>query len=180
MCLLINSIFHTEYNKYREYKYFPKCFVADRDIHCVKVLQQNQLGIKPYFTPFQKSPVDFVNGVAEIKTNIKRRKYNFRVVIVCGKFYIYDGVHSLCYIQPEYLTLNNVECKDAIIPKGTKFYVGNNKDIVSEKLLVFENEGDYKKYKEGKEIFDMKQNYQSCGYGDSRMAQKLQEIVTQV
>ena len=38
----------------------------------------------------------------------------------------------------------------AIIPKGSKFYIGNDCDIASSNLVVFENEA---KYNENKEYF---------------------------
>ena len=53
----------------------------------------------------------------------------------------------------------------AIIPKGSKFYIGSNCDIASSNLVVFENETKYNENKEyfGDEPIEFSEYYKKFG-----------------
>ena len=60
------------------------------------------------------------------------------------------GIHAcrtLKFAHTVMCDTNNPFLFPAIIPKGSKYYIGNNKDIVSTNLIVFENEFRYEEYK---------------------------------
>ena len=162
MCLYIDKCVHTETMKYRN-RTLPKPFVANKDIPCVKYLIVHLLGdflddvklphrIIEYVTPYYEKRVAFdKNGVAEIVTDVNSKKLPFVIIKEdYGKimFVVENGVHS--WGKEKEATLfdkiyNHTPFK-AIIPKGAMFYVGQNGDLVSNRLLIFKTEDALKQY----------------------------------
>lgn len=147
MCLYIENAVHTETMKYRNQD-IPKPLVADKDILCFKHLRKNVYHY--YYTPYQLKTVEFnKNGVAELVSNVKSEKLPFTMnkSLLSLGFIITKGIHSFSFKKhPYYGTL----CFKAIIPQGALYYVGNNKDLVSSKLIIFEDDDAYEKYENGK------------------------------
>lgn len=128
----------------------PEPKIAKRNIHVWKGLIK--LNNKPYTTPFRNTTILFLKGVA-IQTAVLRRE-------ICrhetGFYYIVnEGIHAALtkrkirsifdkIVPSEYQSFHH-----AIIPKGSKYYIGKivEQDIVSNQLLVFETEEDYKQYR---------------------------------
>lgn len=104
--------------------------IATKDIRCYKWLKNRNSIL---LTPFQEKPVVFKNGIAVQETD------NFSY----GTFgFIYKGIHS--YQIWDYVYNG---CYYSIIPKGTQYYIGNNNDLVSLKLIIFKNKFRYWIYK---------------------------------
>lgn len=118
MCLVIDLYRHPTL----------KPFVAKYDIPVKKLLTKDRRG--NYFTLYRGYSVIFSNGIATLEACLEKPKK----VSIQGHFnyIINEGIHSWrsnpgCYI------INN-----AIIPKGTLYYIGRDNDIVSEKLIIYE------------------------------------------
>lgn len=113
-------------------------FIASRDIKCYKMLRRRIT--KGYVTPFINATILFKNGVCIQQCD--------KFGISCSKdginkLYIFEGIHSSIYD-----IFDNFYCfKIAIIPKGTQYYVGNDNDLVSLKLIIFKNKFRYWIYK---------------------------------
>ena len=157
MCLVINENIHEERMSYRDYTKLPKPFITQKDIHCLKVLLKVlKRTEKGWITPFIKSSVPFNNGVATLEVEKSRKKFPFGFEYdVYGKQYLVnEGIHSLGYKNYGYI---DYQCCffEAIIPKGSIIYFGMAGDIVSDKLLVFENKKQYKEYIKDKDVFDV-------------------------
>lgn len=105
--------------------------VATRDIHCYKWLMDLNSHL---FTPFQKELIVFKNGIAIQETD--NFGYGFN-----GD--IYEGIHSSSQTYFGYYYRSYY----SIIPKGTKYYIGNDNDFVSLKLIIFKNKFRYWIYK---------------------------------
>jgi hypothetical protein len=158
MCLYVNAKYHTP----EEYAgYVPK--VADRDILVYKVLQTDGAF---YYTPYVDCPVYFDNGRAELvprrsvygsdgtlKLDAEPASLSARLdfagypVVDYGvhaftaKFAARNDINSLkkmeeiakvCWGPDSHYIL----CK-AIIPKGSKYFVGEDSDIVTDRLVIF-------------------------------------------
>ena len=148
MCLSVNLDFH----KVKNGK--PIALVAKQSILVYKVLEVKN---NHYYTPYMLKAANFDDeyGMFFYKTTRFgiNRTYSY-------KRYHYDvlrGIHS--YFDFDAANLNNDYLNKifgisnshyAIIPKGSKFYIGSNYDIASSNLVVFENEA---KYNENKEYF---------------------------
>lgn len=147
MCLSVNLGFH----KVKDNK--PIALVAKQSILVYKVLEVEG---KHYYTPFISKGINFDDeyGMFFYKTT----KFSINRAYFFGQYH-YDvlrGIHS--YFDFDKANGTNGYLKNfgisnihyAIIPKGSKFYVGSNCDIASSNLVVFENET---KYNENKEYF---------------------------
>lgn len=132
MCLTINPKEHRFWFNH----YVPK--VAKEDILVYKRLLLREEG---YITACRAYPVTFTDGIAVLEATIIVEKWMYRCVTKWHKDRIIGlGIHS--YRTPPFCLRVNF----AIIPKGTTFYVGDNNDIVSEKLIIFQFEDHYKEY----------------------------------
>ena len=153
MCLYINDYIHDELMCYRNYTKLPKPFVAQKDIHCLKVLETDGFGNR-WFTPFMYSFIHFNNGVAtlEVKKSRKKFPFYFNYSYSCS-YYISEGVHSLVRKNDIYICADR-HYFDAVIPKGSMLYFGEDGDIVSDKLLIFGIPA-YLEYKEKNDVFDI-------------------------
>ena len=152
MCLSVNLDFHKVKNDK------PIALVAKQSILVYKVLEVKN---KHYYTPYMLKAVNFDGeyGMFFYKTTrfsfdkeyLSKRNYKHLVV---------KGAHSYVNLARanydkiffEILSgsTKNTHIHYAIIPKGSKFYIGNDCDIASSNLVVFENET---KYNENKEYF---------------------------
>ena len=73
----------------------------------------------------------------------KELDFNERVVIRVG-FHLYDNIRDA---ETSYVFYHGGEhIKPAIIPKGAEYCIGDDGDIVANKIIVFENEDQRKKY----------------------------------
>ena len=136
MCLIVDTKIHK-----RKFLFSrkPKYLIAKEDIKCYKVLLSHNEFIKVYTTPYRCYPVNFVDGRAELKAKIKSPKSI--ETTICTAYGINEGIHScccytkaLCYKK----ILKPVKIFDAIIPKGTKYYIGVGDEFVSERLIIRE------------------------------------------
>jgi len=132
MCLVISKKHHC----------FNRPRIASKDIKVYKILDQNQ---ENYFTPFWRIPVKFSSGIAELESPLGK--------VYCKTFncnYINEGIHAYrtlehtCFIA---ISRENPIICTAIIPKGSKYYIGACADVVSTKLIIFEKDSLYTEYK---------------------------------
>lgn len=117
MCLSINKKFHKN----------NKPLKAEKDIRVYKCLDVNQFGIT---TPFMYYPINFEEG----KCILTSRKLK-----VTSEDTIIEGIHAYCTKERATVTSSmfpetGTTIFKAFIPKGTKYFIGDNGDIVSEKL----------------------------------------------
>ena len=144
MCLSVNLDFHKVKNDK------PIALVAKQSILVYKMLE---IEGKHYYTPFISKGINFDNeyGMFFYKTtkfSIDRDDQHHYDVL--------RGIHSCIDFDKancisgyfKIFGVSNIHY--AIIPKGSKFYIGSDCDIVSSNLVVFENEA---KYNENKEYF---------------------------
>lgn len=111
MCLVISLRYH---------KYQLEPLIANEDILVYKRL--NHYGkSKDYYTPVMDTIVNFYRNKAILQDN-------FGLWNGC----VEEGIHSY-YVEKE----NPFGMHYAIIPKGTKFFIGCDGDVVSEKLIIY-------------------------------------------
>ena len=143
MCLSVNLGFH----KVKSNK--PVALVTKQSILVYKVLSSTD-GVH-YYTPFILKSINFDDeyGMFFYKTtkfSIDRDDQHHYDVL--------RGIHSCIDFDKAncisgYFKIFGVSTIHyAIIPKGSKFYIGSDCDIVSSNLVVFENEAKYNEYKE--------------------------------
>lgn len=132
MCLTIDPKKHRFWFNH----YVPK--VAQEDILVYKSLFLREEG---YVTGCRAYPVTFTDGIAVLEATIVVEKCPYRSATKWHKDRVIGpGIHSF-HTSPFCLRTNF-----AIIPKGTTFYVGDNNDMVSEKLVIFQFEHYYRDY----------------------------------
>ena len=155
MCLSVNLNFH----KVKNGK--PIALVAKQSILVYKVLEVKG---RHYRTPYMSKAVNFDDeyGMFFYKTtrfSIDRVRFFYQ-----GREYreylVARGIHSHIDLAKANCTISYIKIlcdlnaipniHYAIIPKGSKFYIGAEGDIASSNLVVFENEV---KYNENKEYF---------------------------
>ena len=138
MCLTINKKCHSLRNGK------PLAKIAKKDIKCYKLLVIKSRGTifsngchKRYIdwmTPYKCYNVKFKDGHCILRAKISPIKINpYKDVI--GK-----GIHS--FLSKDVNGLGGYRF-NAIIPKGTRYYIGDCGDMVSEKLIIYED--NYKK-----------------------------------
>ena len=118
MCLIIDSTKHKKLFGF----YLPK--IAKKDIPVYKELYHCCSG--QIETPYQEYPVLFHEKKAVLKSIFTRHGGS-----------IYKGIHAY---RKEISGLLNWKIHKAIIPKGSLYYIGMHLDIVSTKLIIFEND----------------------------------------
>lgn len=149
MCLSVNLDFH----KVKDNK--PIALVAKQSILVYKVLEV--IG-KHYRTPYMLESVNFDDeyGMLFYKTTrfsfdkeyLSKRNYKHLVVKGAHSYFSLDRAnYDKIFFE---ILSGSATIHYAIIPKGSKFYIGSNYDIASSNLVVFENED---KYNENKEYF---------------------------
>ena len=115
MCLIINSI---HYNRRNEIKPFE----ARKNILVYKRLIIDEYG--QLITPYRCYPINFKDGICELQAEFEIWRNE-----------VSQGIHA--YTIPN--TREN-GCYNAVIPKGTKFFIGWNNDIVAERLIIYAND----------------------------------------
>ena len=146
MCLTINMTIHKKENK----KYVP--FVAETDLRVYKCLDYEN---GEYCTPFQYLPIVFENNMKHLHANIILESFNK----------IHVGIHSFHDIWYVISTTNQFHKSSgtkkhwAVIPKGSKFYIGIAGDVVSEDLIIFKRRKDYRAYKKEHDVKNMETFY---------------------
>lgn len=135
MCLTINDTFHKK----------GKSLKAEQNILVYKVLERGF--DEKYYTPYQGMPINFnPNDGMFFYKNTRLLRGD-----IAGS--IANGIHSF-FNDAKADALANKFYKEsmhyAIIPKGSRFFIGENGDIVSTNLVVFKTKKDYLK---GKKLF---------------------------
>ena len=146
MCLYINTKVH----KKQKGEKFPAPFIADENILVFKFLIKQWVEKKCwYLTPYQTKIITFnENNYCLVKSDLIDIFCPFGIqfsqsVLDNKRFYkVFEGIHSYYEDNAD----DWGEKHYAIIPKGTKFYIGDSGDIVSQKLIIFKNQNAYKQY----------------------------------
>lgn len=123
MCLIINS----------------KRLKAETDILCYKCLDKKEDG--EYCTPFEYFPIEFVDGICKMESEL----YHHSEFVDVG-IHSYTLIDKAKEVRAEFHNIAGTDIYLAIIPKGADYYIGKNVDIVSDKLIIFETDEDFKKY----------------------------------
>ena len=152
MCLSVNLDFHKVKNDK------PIALIAKQSILVYKVLEVKN---KHYYTPYMLKFANFDDeyGMFFYKTT----RFSFDKEYLSKRNYkhlVARGIHSHIDLAKANCTISYLKIlcdlnaipniHYAIIPKGSKFYIGTEGDIASSNLVVFENET---KYNENKEYF---------------------------
>ena len=112
-----------------------------------------------YSTPFYYFPVYFEDGKCVLK--VKHFTYNNdeKVIIVEEGIHSYYNKSSAQKIESVFYNTYGTNRHYAIIPKGVKYYIGNDGDVVSTELIIFETEEDYNQYVKSSEKICVINNY---------------------
>ena len=129
MCLFVNMYIH------------PDAEPLSRDVDLLVYKHLTVIG-SSYITPIMCTPVCFVNGIAFLKSGIELKGFNFSADIRKCSYQCDKGVHSRISKHRSYPWKRF----RAIIPGGTKFFVGEHGDIVAEKIIIFKTYFSYLKY----------------------------------
>ena len=152
MCLSVNLDFHKVKNDK------PIALIAKQSILVYKVLE---IRGKHYRTPYMIKSINFDDeyGMFFYKTTrfsfdkeyLSKRNYKHLVARGIHSYVNLDRAdYDKIYFEILSGSTTTTHIHYAIIPKGSKFYIGNDCDIASSNLVVFENET---KYNENKEYF---------------------------
>lgn len=144
MCLTVDNHYH------------PKgvSLKAEADISVIKVL--TYLGNDEFCTPYLCMGIKFTDGVYcyKAKRLIKSKMTKYNLFPMYDKtLLIRNGIHSFTTDSAAQLCIasrlsSNRMMFCAIIPKGSRFFIGEDDDIVSTNLIVFKTKEDYIKYKQ--------------------------------
>ena len=127
--------------KDKRYHVFNRPLIAEEDIVCYKQLYVNYMG--EITTPYTNTPIP----IKCIQKN-QRKRVPFKAEIL-NKFgfvwnhvlgfsnIVEDGfIHTFSF-APCYLDLSrNERIFKCIIPKGTKYFIGNDDDYASEQIII--------------------------------------------
>lgn len=129
MCLIISKVYHK-----KDKSNMIKCLVAQEDILVYKRLDCTN---GEYCTPFQYMPIIFTKGkYAYNKVNMPKSKYYWNDTIKVG-IHAYTTKNAAITISNAFYYNSGTSMRYAIIPKGSKFYIGTDEDIVSNNLIVY-------------------------------------------
>lgn len=130
--------------------------VAKTDLLVYKCLDSHHTG--EFCTPFQYIPVVFENGMAVIDGGkrallVEWEHYSDRRAVRVVNY----GVHAYtkkiaAEATASYFRDCGTKAYYAVIPKGCKYYLGTDSDIVSTKMIVFKSKRDYDNYAKEKDI----------------------------
>lgn len=145
MCLSVNLTCHKVKNNK------PIALVAEQSILVYKIIEKDDNN--HYFTPYSYMPINFDDeyGMFFYKTT----KFSFEKHCWDNRYYVMSGIHTFAEIEDAEDSLRflstgcgaNVKLYNAIIPKGSKFFIGKDGDIASSNLVVFKNKTKYNKNK---------------------------------
>ena len=163
MCLSVSLNFH----RVKDNK--PIALVAKQSILVYKVLE---IEGKHYYTPFISKGINFDDeyGMFFYKTtrfSINRTyyygQYHYDVLRGIHSYFDFDKANDSSDFLNKIFVVSNIHY--AIIPKGSKFYIGSNCDIASSNLVVFENKAKYNENKEyfGDEPIEFSEYYKKFG-----------------
>ena len=145
MCLSVNLNYHkVEDNK-------PIALIAKQSLLVYKVLSSTD-GVH-YHTPFQYQSINFDDkyGMFFYETTkfsiFEDLDYEYNVT--CG-IHSFMDIHIANLVKKYFQkrSIIRIVIRHAIIPKGSKFYIGVDGDVVSNDLVVFESKTKYNKNKE--------------------------------
>ena len=118
--------------------------IAEKDILVFKCLDYR---CGEYATSFRYHPIRFdSDNKAELSAEIQKGDFD---TILTG-IHAYRNLGYATNIAYSYHLLFKTEVHYAIIPKGTKYYIGEHEDIVAERMIIFKNNKDYFKNLEEK------------------------------
>ena len=109
--------------------------IAEEDLKVYKILKKPMFGITK--TPIMKKVLWFRRGMIQQKS-----KLGLGYFPLCR--YVNEGIHSFVSSTPK--ITHGEETFIAVIPKGSKLYIGRNGDAVSTELIVFRNDSVYNEY----------------------------------
>jgi len=117
-------------------KHCLKPKVATKDIKVYKILKEINSN---YLTPYMRERINFINGKADLPPVKIKAYWDW----LTSRFFVDEGYHSFTTVKEAKFSLNfnfrsNVAIFNAIIPKGTKYFIGKYNDIVSEKLIIYQ------------------------------------------
>ena len=148
MCLSVNLDFHKVKNDK------PIALVAKQSILVYKMLEIKN---KHYRTPYMLKGINFDDeyGMFFYKTTrfgINRtysyKRYHYDVLRGIHSYFDFDTANCAKDYHTNFDLSITTNIHYAIIPKGSKFYIGSNYDIASSNLVVFENKAKYNENKE--------------------------------
>ena len=142
MCLIVDEKKHIKiFNRYL-FK------IAKEDITVYKDLRA--FGHDLFETPVMNEPVSFgENGIAVMSVS----RFGWEYDKFFRKYAVGKGIHS--YTSPKI----PFYCRFyAIIPKGTRYFVGDCYDMVSTKLIIFRSYDDYEAFCRRRSIEKYKQS----------------------
>lgn len=145
MCLYIDL----KYHKVKNGK--PIALVAKQTILVHKMIETDG---RHLFTPYSCMPINFNDdeyGMFFYKTT----RFSFDKSCWDEIYYVIKGIHTFAKIEDaedslRFLSTNcgeKVKLYNAVIPKGSKFFIGRDGDIASSNLVVFKNKTKYNKNK---------------------------------
>jgi len=112
-----------------------KPLIAKKDITVYKILNKNFFNGK-YYSPHKHFEYEKGNEYYRYgkKFEIRVSKTNNEKYLV----HIYDGLHSYRTLsRAKDATWGNRKVFKMVIPKGAEYYLGENKDIVSDRLIWY-------------------------------------------
>lgn len=119
-------------------------FIAQNNIVVYKALDTKTYnGVKNICTPYRYLPIVFFDGKCVM---------NESNMDIYGEF-INKGIHAYTTEERCKITCNMFHDETgtkkfwAVIPKGSRFFVGNGDDIVSDNLIIFKTREEFRKYK---------------------------------
>lgn len=125
MCLEVKKIYHRD----------GAPLVAEEDIIVYKVLYVSN-DRERYYTPYRAMRIDFRRNRASLPRI--HRMITEEGYINSKKLFVGRGYHSYL-VEPlaRIRCFQNRQLFKAIIPKGASYYIGNMRDIVSDRLIIF-------------------------------------------
>mgnify|MGYP007069842618 CR=1 FL=1 len=134
----------------------PEPFIYEQDFVVYKTVKKEYVGEEIlYWSPVQDTPIRFKDGMCEMSTDFFGIRWY--PSFDDGSEYIFcinEGIHAHTnkllneHTEPPGLWRVFTSIHYAVIPAGTEFYWGDSSDIVAKRMIVFETEEDFEKYRE--------------------------------
>lgn len=121
-------------------------WTAERPILVYKILEDK--GFFTKLTPFMNFKIKFKHGRSQqYVSKLGKSVYENGSIVEIG-----EGLHAMYNKTMAKIISNNLVCREiktnvyyAVIPKGAKYYVGVNHDIVSDRQIIFRTERAFKR-----------------------------------
>lgn len=156
MCLLISKVrHHAKLDKYGLPYYTAR--KATKPIKCYKHLEFND-EINQLATPYQYLPIKFDRSGQAVIIGIGFQPTRICDVdetpSVCCGVHAYRSKKESSY----YLTESMWDFQEflAIIPRGERYFIGKDGDIVASKMILFRSKNAFKKYLNGQDTIEIK------------------------